>query len=243
MSIESPEPQASEPKLIEMPDWDKLAQSRELSDTPEANKEDVEPFAVGEAVSVSRTKGGIDHIGWIVKSSNPDFTIVVNPEKRLEKEVDTSALHALQDKLDEQIERDLGYNPKEAARTKMADRAFSVVGPDKPTVVESAVDVDKVFDSKQSVRPVESADTPTQPQGESLSAKAELARLKEELDAFEASLPAEDRVPAWRYSTALYENEKENAIRKMSTATRDSKAYIKYDSLYRRYNNALSNAR
>ncbi len=150
MSIENPEPRAPELKLIEMPDWNNLAPSREeLPDTPEAGKAGVEPFAVGEAVSVPRSNGGTDHIGWTVESTNPALTVVVNLEKGLEKTVKTSELRSLQDKLDEQIERDLGYNPKEAARAAMADRAFSVVGPNNPAVVEPVAVRERDFSNSE----------------------------------------------------------------------------------------------
>ena len=206
--------------------------------------------------------------GWSVVTTgvDKDGVLVGIVEKYLHPDDDAPARKRVA--LDEALEYDAEQRSRRrSTRAEMADRVFTVVGPDRPLAItpfndESSYAMTRDEFNKQvgessarpglievpdenisGAQPNESADALTQPQEEVLSAQAELDRFKEELDAFEASLPEEDRVPAWQYSTARFENEKENAIRKMSAATRDNKAYLTYARLYKRYSDARSRAR
>ncbi len=106
MSPEKSQPQQPA-KLIEMPEWDAQGRAVEAEPSPEAESEGI-PFAIGEAVSVSRSNGRVDYIGWVVESSSPELTVVVNPENGLSKKVSTPELKQLQRRLDEKLDRDLG---------------------------------------------------------------------------------------------------------------------------------------
>ncbi len=70
----------------------------------------VEPFNTGEAVPVTRSGGGIDHVGWTVESSDSTWTVVVadSPEGEIAKKIRTPELRELISELEAKIDRDLG---------------------------------------------------------------------------------------------------------------------------------------